>query len=301
MNPLSQSSFTSSTRYSSASSVPPKDRIAVCSWSLLASSPLDLVQKLQTTGIHRIQLAIDPLRDDPSNWMDTKSILQNSNIQIISGMFGCIGEDYSTLDTIRLSGGIAPDSTWERNLQNIHAIIPIATALRLKLITFHAGFIPHNPSDPNFMKMVERLTIIANLFEAANIAIGLETGQETASELANLLVKLNHPNLFVNFDPANMILYGQGDPIEAVRLLAPWIRQVHVKDAIKSKVRGTWGQEVPVGTGQIDWENFFATLIEINFQGDCVIERESGEHRLEDISVARETILNLYPTTSASE
>jgi L-ribulose-5-phosphate 3-epimerase len=301
MNEPSPSDFVDSIGRHPSPSPPLTERIAVCSWSLLASNPTDLVQKLQIADIHRVQLAINPLRDNPSTWAKAKNILRKSNIEIISGMFECIGEDYSTLETIRLSGGITPDSTWENNLENIHAIASIASNLKLELITFHAGFVPHDSSDPNFLKMMERLTIIANVFANVNITVGLETGQETAHDLAKLLVKLNHPNLFVNFDPANMILYGQGDPIEAVRLLAPWIRQIHVKDAIQSKVRAIWGQEVPMGTGQINWESFFTTLVEINFQGDFVIEREAGESRIDDICVARETILNLYPNTLFSE
>ena len=301
MNAPSPSNFVGSTARHPNPSAILTERIAVCSWSLLASNPMGLVQKLQTTDIHRVQLAINPLRETPSIWAETKNILRKSNIEIISGMFECIGEDYSTLETIRLTGGIAPDPTWEKNLENIHAIASIASDLTLKFITFHAGYVPHDSSDPNFLKMMDRLTIVADVFETVNVAVGLETGQETARDLANLLVRLNHPNLFVNFDPANMLLYGQGDPIEAIRLLTPWIRQVHVKDAIESQIYGTWGQELPVGTGQIDWGLFFTTLAEINFQGDCVIEREAGERRLEDVRIAREVIINHYPTPSSRE
>ena len=271
---------------------PDTDRLAVCSWSLLPTDPQDLADKLLATGIHRVQLALDPLRESPAIWGNAGDVLKQAGITVVSGMFGCVGEDYSTLDSIRLTGGIAPDGTWEENLKNIHATVEIATALGLKLVTFHAGFVPHDPADPDFAKMVARLKTVAEIFAAAaDMSVGLETGQETADGLADLLGELQQPNVSVNFDPANMLLYGKGDPIQAVRLLAPWIRQVHVKDANQTTTPGTWGEEVAVGTGQVDWPAFFSTLAEINFTGDIVIEREAGDQRIADIRTAREVIL----------
>ncbi|HWX19526.1 MAG TPA: sugar phosphate isomerase/epimerase family protein [Candidatus Binatia bacterium] len=266
------------------------DRLAVCSWSLHPASPGELVARLEGTGIRRVQLALDPLRESPEVWGRTGEMLQQKGITIVSGMFGCIGEDYSTLETIRVTGGIAPDATWEQNWKNIQATAVLAEQLGLKLVTLHAGFLPHESRAPNFARMLRRLTEVADIFSAAKIALGLETGQETAPVLVELLQNLKRPNVGVNFDPANMLLYGKGNPIEALRLLGPWIRQVHIKDAVRAKTPGTWGQEVPVGTGEVDWRAFFATLKELKFTGDCVIEREAGNQRLGDIRQAREVV-----------
>jgi sugar phosphate isomerase/epimerase len=158
----------------------------------------------------------------------------------------------------------------------------------LKLVTFHAGFLPHEESDPSFVKSLSRLTQVADIFGEADITLGLETGQETAPVLLSLLQKVNRRNLGVNFDPANMLLYDKGNPIEALRTLDSWIRQVHIKDAIRTKTPGTWGEEVTAGTGEVDWLAFFSTLDQINFIGDFVIEREAGTQRVADIRRARE-------------
>src|SRR5262245_40810667 len=144
-------------------------RVAVCSWSLHPATPQELIAKLQRIGIRRVQLALDPLRKSPSVWGDTAALLQESGITIASGMFGCIGEDYSTLDSIRVSGGIAPDSTWEQNLKNIQATALLAQKLGLGLVTFHAGFLPHDDKDPAFSKMLNRLSQVADAFESTKI------------------------------------------------------------------------------------------------------------------------------------
>ena len=266
------------------------ERLAVCSWSLQPASPADLAAKLETTGIRRVQLALDPLRDLPKVWGETAALFRQKGITIISGMFGCVGEDYSTLETIRLTGGIAPDATWEQNWDNMRATAALAHELGLKLVTFHAGFLPHEEKDPNFAKMLRRLSETADVFKAAKIALALETGQETAPVLVQLLQALKRRNVGVNFDPANMILYDKGNPIAALRVLGPWIRQVHIKDARRTKVPGTWGEEVAAGTGEVDWQAFFATLRELNCKGDFVIEREAGTQRVADIQAAREMV-----------
>ena len=271
-------------------SVSTMERLAVCSWSLQPSSPEDLIQKLRTVGISRVQLELDPLRDFPGVWGDTETLFRENGITLVSGMVRCIGEDYSTFETIRLTGGIAPDGTWEQNLKNMSGAALIAGKMGLNLVTFHAGFLPPEESHPNFKKMLERLGTVADLFQRKNILVGLETGQETAHELAALLHRLNHPNVGVNFDPANMILYDKGDPVKALQVLAPWIRQVHIKDAKRTKVRFTWGEEVPVGSGEVDWHGFFSALKHVIFNVNLVIEREHGKNSVADIQKAREVV-----------
>jgi sugar phosphate isomerase/epimerase len=213
---------------------------------------------------------------------------QKNGISIVSGMFGCVGEDYSSLESIRRTGGIAPDETWEHNLDNVNATAKLGRKLGIKLVTFHAGFVPHDTSDRNFSKMVMRLGAVADVFAAQNIILGLETGQETAAALLHLLKTLNRPNVGVNFDPANMLLYDKGNPVEALQTLGPWIRQVHIKDAVRTRVPGTWGEEVPAGTGEVNWRAFFQALDTLGFQGNLVIEREAGNERVGDVRKAIE-------------
>ena len=270
-------------------------RVAVCSWSLQPSSPQDLIAKLQATSIRRVQLALAPLRDAPAVWGPTADLLRPQGINIISGMFGCVGEDYTTLETIRLTGGIAPDATWETNLKNIKATAVLARQLGLNLVTFHAGFLPHEESAPDFQKMLDRLGDVADIFDSYKLTLGLETGQETAPSLVQLLEDLGRPNVGVNFDPANMILYDKGNPIDALRVLGPWIRQIHIKDARRTKLPGTWGEEVAAGTGEVDWPAFFTALDALRFRGDLVIEREAGNQRVADIRAAKEVIEKLRP------
>lgn len=262
--------------------------MAVCSWSLRPADPRDLMAQLQGIGIRRVQIALDPLRELPAVWGVLPELCASNGIALVSGMFGTVGEDYSTLESIQRTGGVVPDGTWPENWRNIQAAADIAQKLGLKLITFHAGFLPHEPSDPRFKMLLQRMTLMADLFAAKGMELGLETGQETAETLGSFLQKLDRPNVGVNFDPANMILYDKGDPIAALQALGPWLKQCHIKDAVKTKVPGAWGAEVPVGTGEVDWPAFLRTLDKLRFQGNLAIEREAGEQRAADIRTARQ-------------
>jgi L-ribulose-5-phosphate 3-epimerase len=265
------------------------DRLAVCSWSLQPQSPQQLVTHLKQIGIARVQLALDPVRTDPA-WAQCGELFAQQGIQIVSGMFGTVGEDYSTLDSIRRTGGVVPDATWDENWRNIQAVADLAKRMNIRLVTFHAGFLPHEESDPEFVKLLARISTVADLFASKGIDLAFETGQETAPTLRAFLQKLSRPNVGVNFDPANMILYDKGNPIDALNVLSPWLKQCHIKDANRTKVPGTWGEEVPVGTGQVDWTAFFRVLVGSQFKNHLAIEREAGNQRAQDITTARKFI-----------
>lgn len=267
------------------------DRLAVCSWSLRASTPQELAQSVRAVGVHKVQLALDPLRSEPHIWGNAGKILADNGITIVSGMFGCVGEDYSSLESIRRTGGVARDETWAATWGNIRRHVPIAAALGLKLVTFHAGFIPKDASDPLFSKIRARLIGIADAFGEFGVELGFETGQEDAETLNHFLQTLGRPNVGVNFDPANMLLYGSGDPIFALRTLAPHLKQIHVKDAKRATVAGAWGTEAVVGEGEVDWQRFFDALREVNYRGHLVIEREGGNDRIADVKRARELVV----------
>jgi L-ribulose-5-phosphate 3-epimerase len=271
----------------------PLERLAVCSWSLQAGDPEQLVSLLEAIGLRRVQLALDPLREEPAAWRLTAEIFAVNGIETVSGMFGTLGEDYSTLESIRRTGGLVPDEHWEQNWRNIQTVVAIARRHRLNLVTFHAGFLPHDERDPAFGKLLDRLARVADLFAAQKMDLGLETGQETAATLAAFLARLNRPNVGVNFDPANMILYDKGDAIAALRVLGPWLKQCHIKDARRTTVPGTWGEEVTAGTGEVDWPAFFRTLDELGFTGNLCIEREAGSQRVADITAARQMVEKL--------
>jgi L-ribulose-5-phosphate 3-epimerase len=263
-------------------------RLGVCSWSLQPANPDDLVQKIKATGLSRIQLDLDPLRDEPAVWGKTAEVLAQNNIEIVSGMFRTVGEDYTTPETIKHTGGVVPDATWEANWKNLQGTIKVVKQLGLKFVTFHAGFLPHHPADPNFHKLMERIRKMAGLFGEAGATLGLETGQETAECLLEFLMLLDLPNVAVNFDPANMILYDKGDPIDALGVLGSRVYACHIKDAIRTEVPGNWGNEVPVGTGKVDWVAFFTQLTLQRFGGYCCFEREAGTERVADIRAGRE-------------
>jgi len=262
-----------------------KQSIAVCSWSLHPKTPVELIDRVKSTGVSAVQLALDPLLQDP-NWKDCSARLTNAGIRIVSGMMGCVGEDYSTIDRIKQTGGVMPDTTWPATLANMQAAAPLAARLGLQLVTFHAGFIPHEPDSPGFARGIARVGEVAQTFADHGIAVALETGQEPATALVAFLKQLNRTDVGVNFDPANMLLYGSGDPIAALQLLMPYVHQVHIKDAISSGVPGHWGSEVPAGAGQVNWKKFFQLLLENDYAGDYVIEREAGESRIADVRSA---------------
>jgi sugar phosphate isomerase/epimerase len=263
--------------------------VAVCSWSLQAVNSAELVDRVRATGARAVQLALTPIVEKPDAWGDVFDALAAAGIEVASGMLETVGEDYSTLDTIRVTGGVVPDATWPATRARAAEVAALAGARGISLVTFHAGFISHEPGAER-EKLFGRLREIARLFAAQRARIAFETGQESAETLAHALDALGDPTIGVNFDPANMILYGMGDPVTAVRTLAPRIAQVHIKDALPTKVAGTWGSEVRAATGAVDWTEFFAALSHVPATIRLAIEREAGDNRVGDIRAAVEML-----------
>lgn len=264
-------------------------KLGVCSWSLQAESASQLVERVRACGVSAVQLALDPLRSGEAAWAEesTRAALSEAGIEVLSGMMGTVGEDYTTLETIRVTGGVRPDQHWEANLAAAHANAELAARWGLPLVTLHAGFLPHDAADPERAVLLERLRAVVDAFAQRGVKTGFETGQETADTLLGVLDELDRSeHAGVNFDPANMILYGMGDPVQALRSLLPHVLQVHIKDATPSAVAGEWGAEVPSGTGAVDWEAFFGVLAGAGRDIDLVIEREAGEARVADVRTA---------------
>jgi sugar phosphate isomerase/epimerase len=258
-------------------------RIGVCSWSLQPSGPADLALKTRACGLDWIQLALDPLRTGAWKIDETRHELTKNGVGILSGMMAMRGEDYATLESIRATGGVRADAHWDANLAAARENAALARDLGLSLVSFHAGFIPEHGEDPEREKILDRLRALIDAFAEAGVRVALETGQESEGGMLRALLDLRRAGAGVNFDPANMILYGMGDPVEAFDLLHEWVRQIHVKDAVKTKAPGTWGQEVAVGTGAVDWDALFAVVQKRGVDCDFVIEREAGGSRIDDV------------------
>jgi sugar phosphate isomerase/epimerase len=205
-------------------------------------------------------------------------------------MMATLDEDYSTLQSIRETGGFRSDVNWNRNLAAARDNARLARSLGISLVTFHAGFIPEQAGDPVRLIMVERLQRIIDEFASCHVNVAFETGQETVQTLLSVLKELERPDVGVNFDPANIILYDKGDPVEALQALNTRVTQVHIKDARHTTVPGTWGTEVPAGTGAVNWKELFACAQRCNLNCDFIIERESGDDRIGDIIRARRLV-----------
>jgi len=258
--------------------------VGICSWSL-RTDIAGVADAMKKIGIEHVHLGIRPAVENAG----VLAAIKKQDWIITSTMIDFPQEDYSTLESIKVTGGIGPDEYWQQSHKLFLGAVDVTVKLGVKYLSMHAGFI--DESDPAYAKkFYDRIRCLADAASEKDILLLLETGQETAQELRHFLEELNHPAIAVNFDPANMILYDKGDPIEAVRVLAPWIKHIHIKDAIRTEQPGTWGAEVPWGDGQVGPEAFLNTLEEIGFEGALAIEREAGEDRFGDIKLAAERL-----------
>jgi L-ribulose-5-phosphate 3-epimerase len=261
--------------------------IGVCSWSLQPRDMRDLVEKIKQLNLASTQIGFVQLLalDDRARESEL-TVLRESAMKLSAGAISFPGEDYASIAMIRKTGGFLPDATWEERRDMTVDAGMLAQQLQINRISMHIGFVPMS-SDPAYAKIIARVAEIADRLGESNISLLIETGQEPASEMLQFLNDLRRRNVEVNFDPANMILYGSGDPVDAIRVLGRHIRHVHVKDAtLSDQPRMKWGSEVPFGAGQVRPRRFLDALEAVDYTGPLVIEREAGEDRMADIRLA---------------
>jgi len=265
--------------------------IGVCSWSLQPKDMADLIPQVRHLGLSHIQLALAPLLAmDSGRQYDELSVLRDSGLSLTATMLSFPGEDYSTIATIHETGGYVCDKHYIDRRDITVAAARLTQQLGVKFLSTHVGFIPAS-NHANYASCITRIREIAQILADRGLDLLMETGQERASELLQFLNDLACRNVGVNFDPANMILYGAGDPIDAIEVLGRHIRHVHVKDATLSDKPGTlWGEEVPFGEGEVGPARFLTALHSVNYTGPLVIEREAGHHRLADVAAAIQTL-----------
>jgi sugar phosphate isomerase/epimerase len=260
--------------------------IGVCSWSLQVTSVPELKRLTSGLGVDAVQIACgDPHH---ASWDEGDAMPQAARaagFRMSGTMLGFPGEDYTTPQTIQKTGGFGDPATRPERLERLQWALDRTCALGLADIMLHAGFLPE-PGTPDRKPFLETLARVSQFAAEKGITVAFETGQETADLLRRTLDELRCPNLKVNFDPANVILYDKGDPLRAVEVLGPDIRSVHVKDANRTRVPGTWGEEVRLGEGQVNIREFVKRLKKVGYRGPLCIEREVGTQpqRINDIA-----------------
>lgn len=266
--------------------------IGVCDWSLRPSSAHELVTMLDQLQLGHVQLKLATLLDVPDAAARAEMLrpLTDAGIEVTAGMIGFEGENYASIASIRRTGGFVPDETWPVRRGRAIDAARLAADIGVGKITMHAGFIPPS-ADGKYPAMVERLGELAAEYKRLGIELLMETGQERSNDLLQFINDLNATNVGVNFDVANLLLYGAGDPLEAIRTLGRHIRHVHIKDARISVQPGVeWGKEVAVGEGDVEIHSVLRALTDVGYTGPLIIERETGKDRVEDVQAAIDTL-----------
>ena len=241
---------------------------------------LDVVEELEipTVQIHAPHQAT---RTEASAQEFLKKC-QSSGIEVTCVFGGFEGESYASIAESARTVGLVPLETREARAQEMKEIADFAKLLGVNTVALHIGFVPEDRNGDDYKGLLEVTRDLLDHIKSNGQQLNLETGQESADHLLEFISDVDRDNLFINFDPANMILYGTGDPIEALKKVGHLVRSIHCKDGTwaPEAERGTaWGCEVALGQGDVGLETYLRTLKEIGYTGPLTIEREIPEDR----------------------
>jgi sugar phosphate isomerase/epimerase len=250
--------------------------------------PVATVRGVKALGLRCGQLGVPgDYKLDAAAW---KAAVEAEDFTIVTVFAGYNGESYADIPTVERTVGWIPPGTRAEREQRTYQISDFAATLGVGSIALHVGFVPEDQSDANYVAVRDMVRRVADYAARNNQTFALETGQEPAPILLKFFQDVDRPNLRINFDPANLILYGSGEPIEALGLLAKHVVTVHCKDGNwpPKDTPGALGAEMALGQGSVGIDRFVATLKEIGYRGPLTIEREieDQDRKLQDIRMA---------------
>ena len=187
-----------------------------------------------------------------------------------------------------LTIGVVPPKYRQQRVDNYKRASDFAKRLEVPALHSHFGFIPENPNDPDYEGTVGALREVATHIKGNGQIVLMETGQETPITMLRAITDAGVDNLMVNLDCANLILYGKGNPLDALDVLGHLVRGTHAKDGLFPTDPKKLGEEVPIGKGKANFPKLIPRLHELGYIGPLTIEREiSGPRQLEDIKMEK--------------
>ena len=250
------------------------------------ASPEEIVANAASFGVRCGQLGVHGTADLGPAAIDAwRAALDKHGIAVVTAFAAFQGESYASIPECAATVGYVPRETRAAREERTYLISDFAKALGgIPGLASHIGCVPHDAGDPDYIAVRDLVRRLCDRCAANGQTFALETGQEPADVLRQFILDVDRPNLKVNFDPANMILYGSGEPLEALEVVKDWLVTVHCKDGTWPPAPGEWGKEMPLGQGDVGMDRYVAKLKEIGYVGPLTIEREIlGEEQRADI------------------
>lgn len=260
--------------------------IGVCSWSLDRN---DILRAIEIAS-HELHVSVmqlgffsrESLRG--ANADQICRLSKSTNLQIPGIFIGYENEDYSSIETITTTGGLLPDEFYDQRLAMMCDAASLAVNVHASTISIHVGTIPHDASSPDFIKLVDRCSEVAQALADRGLQLLLETGRESIDTLQQFIQAVGRDHIAVNFDPCNLIIYGVDDPVKAVSRLKGCVEMVHLKDAKRSDNPGVdYGQAAAMGTGDVQIPRVLSKLRTIGYTGPLLIENNIRDGGLQPI------------------
>lgn len=267
---------------------------------LLTKNPDEEISKVAELGLSTCQLsAWEPHLHTDEVAERLVEAQKKHNVQVSSLWAGYPGPLAWNFTEGPSTIGLVPVEYREMRVEVLVNAAKFAKKLGTPSMTTHAGFIPENPADPLYSGTIDALRKIANACKENGIEFWFETGQETPVTLLRAMKDIGTDNLGINLDPANLLLYGKANPVDALDILGPYVKGVHAKDGEYPTGPRELGEEKPLGDGRVNFPALIAKLRSFGFDSAVTIEREiSGPQQLADIKRAIEILTPLCSGSS---
>lgn len=253
------------------------------------------LRKAKEMGFGKVHLGPETYYgyNGPIKKEELKQALKETGVEATTVFIGFQGEDYSDVSAVQRTAGFSVNENLRERIGFAKKVCDLTSELGVKIVAAHVGFIPEEENSPIYKQMFDSISEVVGYAGKKGLIFSFETGQEKPETLLNFIKKLNLRNAKINFDTANLMLYGKARSIDGIGILKDYIVNVHIKDGYWPKEKDKIGDQAPIGEGEADIRGCIKKLAEVGYKGPLIIEREGGEDKIKDILEAKNFIENV--------
>ncbi len=249
------------------------DKLEIGVITSLEPSPDEAFTRVRKLGVRTVQVTYPESLDNDIGVAMIKAALDKHGIDLASTICRFDGESYVDTASVRATVGLSPVATRAERLDHVTQVAAFGERLGVKRIQAPLGFVPTDPRSAAYQDLLATARALCHIAAKYRQEFAIETGITPPALLRRFINEVRRPNIHVTLDPANLIIYDNGKPSEAIDALLPFIDSVNCRDAKRPGTPGQLGLEVPLGEGEADVANCLEKIVALCFRGQVTVAR----------------------------
>lgn len=178
----------------------------------------------------------------------------------------------------------------DARVASLRRMMELAAKLKLRQLAVRTGRVPDDEKSAEYSRLVEILRDLTQTGTHLGVTLCLTPSEDAPQTIQKVCRSIDTGLVAVDFDPAGAAM-SRRNPVSMLRDLHEHVQHVQLRDG-RCDVDGV-GIEVPLGRGQVKWDELLALLDEMRYTQWCTVRRTQGDDHLGESQQAIKSIRRL--------